>query len=95
MSSGLLATPLYLSLPVQLGNLQATMFQVGRHKKHPDIPPELSTEAHDFLKCCFDPDPEKRATAEELLLHSFLVDKKTQFQLSTPLDYQRSTSSED
>ena len=88
-------SPLPPSLPLQLGNLQATMFQVGRHKKHPDIPPELSSEAHDFLKCCFDPDPEKRSTAEELLLHPFLIDKKIQFQLSAPLDYLRSASSEE
>ena len=80
--------------PLQLGNLQATMFQVGRHKKHPDIPPELSNEAHDFLKRCFDPDPEKRATAEELLRHPFLADKKIHFQLSPPFDFHRSSSGE-
>ena len=67
------------------------MFQVGRHKKHPDIPSSLSPEAHDFLKSCFAPDPETRATANSLLIHPFLGGNVATMPDSLP-DYQRSIS---
>jgi mitogen-activated protein kinase kinase kinase 5 len=75
----------------ELANIQAAMFQVGRHKRHPDIPPTLSADAHNFLKSCFNPDPEKRATANDLLIHPFLgADVATVH--DTPPEYQRSVS---
>ena len=71
------------------------MFQIGRYKRHPDIPSDLSQEANNFLLKCFDPDPEKRATADELLIHPFLQDKKfSVHQSREQIDFLRSSSSE-
>eukprot|EP00112_Aurelia_sp_Birch-Aquarium-sp1_P005488 Seg1622.17 transcript_id=Seg1622.17/GoldUCD/mRNA.D3Y31 product="Mitogen-activated protein kinase kinase kinase 15" protein_id=Seg1622.17/GoldUCD/D3Y31 len=53
----------------------AAIFKVGMFKTHPDIPESLSDELKDFLMRCFEPDPTNRATAEELLGHSFLARK--------------------
>ena len=78
----------------QLANIQAAMFQVGRHKRHPDIPPTLSADAHNFLKSCFNPDPEKRATANDLLIHPFLGADVATVHGTPPPEYQRSVSGE-
>lgn len=47
-------------------------FQVGFYKTHPEIPAELSERAKKFILRCFEPDPDKRATAMELLEDPFL-----------------------
>lgn len=39
----------------------------------PPLPPNLSTECEDFLRKCFAKDVHTRATADELLLHRWLV----------------------
>ncbi|CAD5205538.1 unnamed protein product [Bursaphelenchus okinawaensis] len=58
---------------VELGLPQAAMFKVGMYKTHPPIPTSLSESCTKFIKRCFEPDPNKRATAAELLLDTFLL----------------------
>eukprot|EP00118_Oscarella_pearsei_P003655 m.15221 g.15221 ORF g.15221 m.15221 type:complete len:1238 (+) comp26248_c0_seq1:24-3737(+) len=60
----------------ELGSPQAALFRVGMFKAHPEIPKEMSETAESFLKRCFDPLPDKRASAAELLEHLFLVKKR-------------------
>nr|XP_060609417.1 mitogen-activated protein kinase kinase kinase 5 isoform X1 [Anolis sagrei ordinatus] len=56
----------------ELGEPQAAMFKVGMFKIHPEIPESMSAEAKAFLLCCFEPDPNKRVCANELLVDDFL-----------------------
>lgn len=39
---------------------------------HPEIPAEMSEKARNFILRCFEADPDKRATAAELLDDPFL-----------------------
>ncbi|KAI5614773.1 mitogen-activated protein kinase kinase kinase 5 [Silurus asotus] len=57
----------------ELGEPQAAMFKVGMFKIHPEIPDTMSAEAKAFILRCFEPDPDLRATANELLMHDFLT----------------------
>ncbi|KAM6464599.1 mitogen-activated protein kinase kinase kinase 5 isoform 3-T3 [Liasis olivaceus] len=56
----------------ELGEPQAAMFKVGMFKIHPEIPESMSVEAKAFLLRCFEPDPDKRTCANELLVDEFL-----------------------
>ncbi|XP_062980692.1 mitogen-activated protein kinase kinase kinase 5 isoform X2 [Elgaria multicarinata webbii] len=56
----------------ELGEPQAAMFKVGMFKIHPEIPESMSGEAKAFLLRCFEPDPDKRTCANELLVDDFL-----------------------
>ncbi|XP_072572362.1 mitogen-activated protein kinase kinase kinase 5 isoform X3 [Paramormyrops kingsleyae] len=56
----------------ELGNPQAAMFKVGMFKTHPTVPESMSEAAKTFIMCCFEPDPDKRATASRLLQDIFL-----------------------
>ncbi|KAM4600477.1 mitogen-activated protein kinase kinase kinase 5 isoform 2-T2 [Polymixia lowei] len=56
----------------ELGSPQAAMFKVGMFKIHPKVPQCMSDEAKGFIMSCFEPDPDNRATASELLKDSFL-----------------------
>lgn len=53
----------------------AAMFKIGKFKSAPPIPEDtqklLSAEAKSFLDACFEIDPEKRPTADDLLSHPF------------------------
>ncbi|XP_049510380.1 mitogen-activated protein kinase kinase kinase 5 isoform X2 [Panthera uncia] len=70
----------------ELGEPQAAMFKVGMFKVHPEIPESMSAEAKAFILKCFEPDPDKRACANDLLIDEFLKvsskKKKTQPKLS-------------
>ncbi|XP_048842519.1 mitogen-activated protein kinase kinase kinase 5 isoform X1 [Brienomyrus brachyistius] len=57
----------------ELGEPQAAMFKVGMFKIHPEIPELMSPEAKAFILRCFEPDPDKRATALHLLTDEFLT----------------------
>lgn len=48
------------------------MLQVGYYKIHPEIPSELSERAKNFILRCFEPNPDIRATAAELMEDPFL-----------------------
>eukprot|EP01097_Dermamoeba_algensis_P006892 TRINITY_DN4302_c0_g1_i1.p1 TRINITY_DN4302_c0_g1~~TRINITY_DN4302_c0_g1_i1.p1 ORF type:complete len:777 (-),score=156.12 TRINITY_DN4302_c0_g1_i1:92-2422(-) len=49
------------------------LFQIAKSTRVP-IPEGFSTDAKDFLSACFRRDPEKRPSAEELLLHPFVAE---------------------
>ncbi|XP_053144726.1 mitogen-activated protein kinase kinase kinase 5 isoform X2 [Hemicordylus capensis] len=70
----------------ELGEPQAAMFKVGMFKIHPEIPESMSAEAKAFILRCFEPDPDKRTCANELLVDEFLKvtsrKKKSQTKLS-------------
>lgn len=75
---------------VELGSPQAAIFKVGFYKAHPEVPEELSNKAQSFILRCFEPDPDKRATASELLEDLFLGERKKSVRLTT--DFNRSVS---
>ncbi|XP_045769026.1 mitogen-activated protein kinase kinase kinase 15 isoform X2 [Maniola jurtina] len=78
---------------MELGSPQAALFKVGYYKMHPEIPSELSQKAKNFILRCFVADPEKRATATELLEDPFLCEKKkSSSRLGNSVDYSRSIS---
>lgn len=72
--------------------LLLNLLQVGMFKVHPEIPESMSAEAKAFILKCFEPDPDKRACANDLLVDEFLKvsskKKKTQPKLSGMLLYE-------
>lgn len=84
----------------ELGSPQAAMFKVGMFKIHPTVPECMSEQAKGFIVCCFEPNPDKRATSSELLKNSFLKGsprKRTKPQFDNSLkepvgDFHRSMS---
>ncbi|KAH0948346.1 hypothetical protein HN011_009232 [Eciton burchellii] len=77
---------------IELGSPQAAVFKVGYYKIHPEIPSELSERAKSFILRCFEPNPDIRATAAELLEDPFLNEKKKSSRLVAPPDFNRSIS---
>uniref|UniRef100_A0A8C9SLD1 mitogen-activated protein kinase kinase kinase n=1 Tax=Scleropages formosus TaxID=113540 RepID=A0A8C9SLD1_SCLFO len=81
----------------ELGSPQAAMFKVGMFKIHPEVPESMSETAKGFIMSCFEPNPDNRATASELLKHEFLKlstrrKAKTAPNVYQTEDYQRSMS---
>ncbi|NXU03472.1 M3K5 kinase, partial [Buphagus erythrorhynchus] len=77
----------------ELGEPQAAMFKVGMFKIHPEIPESMSAEAKAFILRCFEPDPDKRAFAHDLLIDEFLkVSSKKRKSPSKLSEYLRSIS---
>ena len=52
------------------------IFKVAYYKEHPIIPDDMSDKAKSFILKCFEGDPDKRMTADQLLEHPFLIDQK-------------------
>ncbi|XP_062847445.1 mitogen-activated protein kinase kinase kinase 5 [Trichomycterus rosablanca] len=86
----------------ELGSPQAAMFKVGMFKIHPTVPECMSEGAKAFLMCCFEPNPDKRAIASELLKEAFLkgsakkrtklISSQAELDHNSSGDYQRSMS---
>ncbi|XP_068197922.1 mitogen-activated protein kinase kinase kinase 5 isoform X2 [Antennarius striatus] len=77
----------------ELGEPQAAMFKVGMFKIHPEIPESMSPEAKAFILRCFEPDPDSRATALDLLTDEFLtVTSRKKKSKSSFSEYLRSIS---
>lgn len=53
--------------------MHVILVQVGMFKIHPEIPESMSPEAKAFILRCFEPDPDRRATALDLLTDEFLT----------------------
>ncbi|XP_076651533.1 apoptotic signal-regulating kinase 1 isoform X3 [Halictus rubicundus] len=77
---------------IELGSPQAAVFKVGYYKIHPEIPSELSDRAKSFILRCFEPNPDIRSSAAELLEDPFLNEKKKASRLVAPPDFGRSIS---
>lgn len=57
---------------IEIGCGAQVMFKVGFYKEHPEVPGNLQEKCKQFILRCFEPNPEHRATCEELLGDSFL-----------------------
>uniref|UniRef100_A0A8D2ZPA4 mitogen-activated protein kinase kinase kinase n=1 Tax=Scophthalmus maximus TaxID=52904 RepID=A0A8D2ZPA4_SCOMX len=68
----------------ELGEPQAAMFKVGMFKIHPEIPESMSLEAKAFILRCFEPDPDRRATALDLLTDEFLTVTSRKKKVTSP-----------
>lgn len=62
---------------IEIGYGPRILFMVGMTKQHPEIPESMTQRAKDFILRCFEPDPDKRATAEQLLEDPFLPSSTT------------------
>jgi len=57
----------------EMTNVVAVMFHFGMMTEAPQIPHEFSEDLRDFLRGCLCPDPARRAMAEGLLRHRFVL----------------------
>ncbi|KAL7107099.1 hypothetical protein ACP275_06G032700 [Erythranthe tilingii] len=58
--------------PISQYNKVVAMFKILNHKELPIIPDHLSDEGKDFVRQCLQWDPQRRATASQLLEHPFV-----------------------
>lgn len=56
-------------------NHMVTVLNIITCKENPRLPENFSKNGLDFLKRCLQRNPKKRWTAQELLVHPFLLDK--------------------
>ncbi|XP_053736714.1 mitogen-activated protein kinase kinase kinase 5 [Synchiropus splendidus] len=68
----------------ELGSPQAAMFKVGMFKIHPKVPECMSDEAKAFIMNCFEPNPDDRATATQLLQDTFLRSSPRKVKVKAP-----------
>lgn len=57
---------------IELGSRAAAIYNIGKYKRHPNIPVELNYQAYRFLLRCFTSDQNQRATATDLLKDLFI-----------------------
>ncbi|VDL61062.1 unnamed protein product [Hymenolepis diminuta] len=55
----------------------AAFYRAGYYSDHPDIPEELPEPCKAFIKRCFEIDPEKRASAAQLLSDPYILIQKS------------------
>ncbi|KAK1325053.1 Mitogen-activated protein kinase kinase kinase NPK1 [Acorus calamus] len=53
----------------------SAIFRIGFSEEVPEIPGEMSEEGKDFLRRCFERDPKRRWTSEQLMKHAFVNEK--------------------
>jgi mitogen-activated protein kinase kinase kinase 5 len=59
---------------LQLGSAAAPIiFRLGMFKSHPPIPEHLSDQLQAYTKRCFEPEPDNRPTAIQLLMDPFIT----------------------
>lgn len=63
--------PPYYSMPPM-----SAMYHIAESEEHPPFPDSISPELTDFLRRCFERDPEKRPSAVELLKHAWMANSR-------------------
>ena len=63
--------PPYYSMPPM-----SAMYHIAETTEHPPFPDSISPELSDFLRRCFERDPEKRPSAVELLKHAWMANSR-------------------
>lgn len=63
--------PPYYAMPPM-----SAMYHIAEAEEHPPFPESISPELVEFLKRCFERDPEKRPSAVELLKHAWMANSR-------------------
>ena len=79
---------------MELGNdADIVLNHIKTTKKPPQVPQNLSKECSDFLKYCFEVNPDHRPTCEEFIDHPFITKKYEMATKTNQLDTTRSLES--
>lgn len=78
---------------IEIGCGAQVMFKVGFYKEHPEVPSKLNDKCRQFILRCFEPNPEHRATCEELLADPFL-EKARPSSSATELEFRDRSASQ-